>query len=445
MVKFQYKHLPRFKSKLPTRRRLTSKMGEKRSGLFVNNLQPVNVNNSLNKNEVSDEPQDFQSPRKVAKVANQKASERYSLDTTNRFNPLLDHSYSNSNEMEHDSVDAPGPSNSLKDPSKKLKIPPIFVYQAENFQKLVEDIKSVVKCNFLTENKGNKIKVILDNVDDFKTLTAFYDSHGVQYHSYKLNTNEEISVVIRNLPLSLTDTEIKQELESLDFPVKKVTRLLNRIKNPIPLCIVDLENTLKTKEIFGLEKLFYSVVSVEPRRKPKDIPQCSRCQRFGHTKNFCNLTPRCVKCPGNHLYSECQKPKSEAPTCVNCSGNHSANYRGCDYFKNLKLKVNSPAKPNNKNGQNNPVRNMNATSEAQPKPTQTKLNVSFASAVKGSGKKSSAPSTEENVNHSDNETVEDDDDKFVGVLLNLIKPFIPQIKSFVMQLFKSIFDHVSSN
>jgi hypothetical protein len=348
-----------------------------------------------------------------------------------------------------DDSSSSGPSNAPSDTTKKVKIPPIFVYNVENYQKLIDDIKSVVKCNFLTENKGNKIKVILDDPNDFKTLTAFYDSNGVQYHSYKLNLDDEISVVIRNLPLSLTESEIKQELEALGFPVKKVVRLLNHTKNPIPLCIVDLTNDQKAKEIFGLEKLFYSVVSVEPRRKPKDVPQCSRCQRFGHTKNFCNLSPRCVKCPGNHHYSECKKPKSEPPICVNCSGNHSANYRGCDYFKNLKSKAGNLTKDSkSENQQRISVRSVDCntvdTKEQQTKPTQTKPTASYSSILKGAGRKASSPSFVTNVNSSDNEVTEYDDD-FLGILVNLIKPFIPKIKNFVMQLFKNIFDHASSD
>ena len=26
------------------------------------------------------------------------------------------------------------------------------------------------------------------------------------------------------------------------------------------------------------------------------IPQCVRCQRYGHSKNVCRKNPRCVKC-----------------------------------------------------------------------------------------------------------------------------------------------------
>lgn len=439
MVKLVDKHLVLFKRKLPTRRKLTSTMSSN-DVMFINSQQNINniPSTSNNQHEVG-EFQEFQKPRKVAKTSNKQSNDQYSLNLTNRYSHLTDHDYCNSSEMEHLPTNSSDPTNT----SKKTKIPPIFVYHVNNYQKLVDDIKSVTKSNFLTENKGIKIKIMLEDADDFKTLTSFFDTNGVQYHSYKLNSETEISVVIRNLPLSVTETEIKHELEALDFPVKKVVRLINKMKNPIPICIIDLVNDNKAKEIFSLEKLFHLIVTVEPRRKPKDIPQCSRCQRFGHTKNFCKLSPRCVKCPGNHFYSECKKPSSEAPICVNCSGNHSANYRGCTYFKNIQPKVNSSKSIGTND--NSHTDNTSKTHDDNLKTSKLNPNKSYSSVLKGTSK-GTTPTSSSNENVSQAETTTaDDDSKFISILLDLIKPFIPKIKTFVMQLFKNIFDHGSSN
>lgn len=46
------------------------------------------------------------------------------------------------------------------------------------------------------------------------------------------------------------------------------------------------------------------------------IPQCRRCQGFGHTKNYCSMDFRCVTCLGSHYYKDCPKNKDTSPTCV---------------------------------------------------------------------------------------------------------------------------------
>ncbi|CAG9834480.1 unnamed protein product [Diabrotica balteata] len=39
---------------------------------------------------------------------------------------------------------------------------------------------------------------------------------------------------------------------------------------------------------------------------PKDqVPQCTTCQRYSHTKKFCHLPATCVKCTSNHHTSNC--------------------------------------------------------------------------------------------------------------------------------------------
>lgn len=81
-------------------------------------------------------------------------------------------------------------------------------------------------------------------------------------------------------------------------------------------------------------------VKIEALRKNNIIPQCKRCQRFGHTQKFCQRAATCVKCAGNHLTVECNKPKNAPPKCSNCAETHPANYRGCLVAKGLQKRRN---------------------------------------------------------------------------------------------------------
>ena len=95
--------------------------------------------------------------------------------------------------------------------------------------------------------------------------------------------------------------------------------------------------------MYDIEKLLNTIVKVEPPRHKKEIPQCIRCQQYGHTKNYCNRTPACVKCAKNHLTIHCPSTgKIEAVKCYNCNGKQQASYKGCDAKKQLQRKLFPP-------------------------------------------------------------------------------------------------------
>lgn len=139
-------------------------------------------------------------------------------------------------------------------------------------------------------------------------------------------------VVIKNVPPSLTEEDITQDLDQYKLPIIKLARLLNKDKTPMLVCTVDLSATEDANQIFKINSICNAMVKVEMRRATKGTPQCHRCQRYGHTKNYCSLTPRCIRCKRNHLSGQCSKPKLATPECINCGEEHPANYKGCKYY-----------------------------------------------------------------------------------------------------------------
>ena len=126
------------------------------------------------------------------------------------------------------------------------------------------------------------------------------------------------------------------------------TRTINNItrfdtKQPLPLFLIELEPRINNKEIYDIKQILNTIVTVEPPRHKKDIPQCMRCQQYGHTKNYCNRSPACVKCAKNHLTAHCPySGKIEKVKCFNCNGNHPASYKGCEVRKQLQRKLFPP-------------------------------------------------------------------------------------------------------
>lgn len=138
----------------------------------------------------------------------------------------------------------------------KLKIPPIFLHNVNNHQEIIKDVQNVAKASFSTQVRGQSLKVNLSNIDDFRKLTAFYDASSIKYHTFQPLHDKKLEIIVRNVPTSLSENEIKTELLDQNYPVLRVTRLLNKNKLPLPLCAVDLENNDDGKAIFKLNSLF---------------------------------------------------------------------------------------------------------------------------------------------------------------------------------------------
>lgn len=341
------------------------------------------------------------------------------LLTQNRFYKLQntqENTQENSSESQHRTKE----STSTEAP----KIPPIVLPNGTHHQNIIKDIKEVLKKDdFSTTYKGTQLRINLSSPEDYRELTKFYDQNKVSYYTYQSPEKANISAIIRNVPISITEDEIKAELLQLKYPVIKATRLLNTKKIPIPLIAIELQKTEEAKAIFNLNRLLHCVVAVEPRRKSSEIPQCTNCQRMGHTKNYCHLPPRCVKCKEHHHYSQCLKPKDVTPGCVNCGGEHTANYGACPYIKSFNR--NFPQR-------NHPTQNTPRIKPINPNAFITgniTANRTYAENVANK-----TYDTQSTTNHNPIIT------NIIHTILELLTPYIDQIKTAIMSILPMLFN-----
>lgn len=300
----------------------------------------------------------------------------------------------------------------------KIKIPPIFLHGPINHKEVTNDIKKLTKAEFSTSLNSTTLKISLTTTEDYRTLAKHYTDNKIQYHTYQDPNGRPLSVIIKNVPPSLTEEDILEELAKYNLPIIRITRLLNKDKTPMPVCAVLLTANEKANEIFNISRIFYSIVTIEPRRNNNTTPQCHRCQRIGHTKNYCKLEPRCVKCQGHHLYTDCDKPPQEPPTCVNCGEKHPANWRKCRYFtESINYRDRRPRNEFHKTTKTQniqlPANNMENFPQLPRTTTQTNHPWQHKT-------NTPAPETSSLLN------------TLLQSLINLIQPYIEQIKQFIL-------------
>ena len=159
---------------------------------------------------------------------------------------------------------------------------------------------------------------------------------NAKFHTYQLKQERPFRVVLRNIHHSVDLDELKFELQTFGHEVTNISNIRHRVtKNPLPPFFVDVKQKGNNKEIYNVNRLMNSIIKFEPPLVKREIVQCKRCQRYGHTQKYCNHNFRCVKCAGSHPTDQCTKSPETPAKCIHCQGEHPANYKGCSAYKTL--------------------------------------------------------------------------------------------------------------
>lgn len=308
-------------------------------------------NRKRNRKEISDKPLP---QAKQTKITNNW------LNPTNRYAPL-------------DSTNADKDDETQNSASAKVdpKPPPIFVSGVKIIEPLIKLLESIAKNEYEIKVLHNdEVKIQPKTSDKYRIIVKALTEKKTEFHTFQRKQERTFRAVIKNLHPTTNLDQIKEELMARGHQVTNIWNIKQRnTKKELPLFFIELKPADCNKDIYNIDRLVHSVVKVEPPHVKRQMPQCAKCQRFGHTKNFCNRSPRCVKCTGNHMTSECpRKDRNKDVRCVNCNGNHPANHRGCSVYKELQQRMYPPLRSKQLG-----VTVQNLTQQAQPNLTHAQV------------------------------------------------------------------------
>jgi hypothetical protein len=140
---------------------------------------------------------------------------------------------------------------------------------------------------------------------------------------------------------SVNPAEIKSEIENLGHTITNISNIklyiYNYASSPcscrVKTCPEQRQNKRRILPQYKIR------VKFEPPKHKWDIIQCANCQRYGHTKKYCYLKPKCVKCSGNHLTDQCHRKEKLSDVRNALCGDHRMNCKGCMIYKDLQNKT----------------------------------------------------------------------------------------------------------
>jgi hypothetical protein len=110
---------------------------------------------------------------------------------------------------------------------------------------------------------------------------------------YKLKEERSYRIVLKNMQYSVSPQEIKTEVEQRGHMVTNIWNI-KQYRAQLLLSFVELKPATNNKDIFNVEYIQQCKIRFELPKHKRDIAQCANFQRYGHTKNYCHLKPKCV-------------------------------------------------------------------------------------------------------------------------------------------------------
>lgn len=329
-----------------------------------------------------------------------------SIPLSNRFAALItDEQEVDQQIPQNDDVILPAwvtkPVAPVPQPPKVRRPPPIVLANSNNFKTVNETLKlnTIVPSNIIMRPKG--IQIFTENVDDFRGTRKVLDALKEGYHTFQLQEEKELKVVLRGVPECIDEDEIENDLAAQGFKFNNVKRLGNKDRK-FPLVLVNAPKNEEGKKLFEVNKVCQVKVATEPKRRSSRTQQCFRCQKHGHVQFRCTAEYRCCKCAASHPSWNCNLPKESTPKCVNCNGPHPSMAFAC------------PANPDNMKKQ----KEINDQVKRQRVAAATRTNLSYADKIKGVVNNS--------VNNSDTADITT---KVMEAMMRLLPQIIDSIKN----------------
>nr|CAH7728895.1 unnamed protein product [Callosobruchus chinensis] len=183
------------------------------------------------------------------------------------------------------------------------------------------------------------IRIIPKTEDDYRKIARLFKEENIRHHTFPLPSERNIHAVIRGIPVSTTEQEIKEELEQKGYVPHHIIRLKRNGGKPMPLIVVILPKTEKSQQVFNEHEVLGLSIRVEVQKNSRLIGQCHRCQKYGHAESYCTASPKCLKCAQDHMTHLCPQTGQEVRKCANCGGDHPANSPTCRFTPRRNLQV----------------------------------------------------------------------------------------------------------
>ncbi|CAH1968204.1 unnamed protein product [Acanthoscelides obtectus] len=140
-------------------------------------------------------------------------------------------------------------------PPRKVRVTPIVLRDASRWRGVNDKFISLgIKFERAVAVDAG-IRIIPKSEDDYRRIIRLFRAEEVPHHTFPLPSERNIHAVIRGVPATLSETEIKEELQQRGYSPLHIIRLKRGGGVPMPLVVVILPRIEKSQQLFNEHEL----------------------------------------------------------------------------------------------------------------------------------------------------------------------------------------------
>ena len=130
------------------------------------------------------------------------------------------------------------------------KSPPIFVNGVGNIRLLKILSDTIAKDNYSLKVLDNEdVKIQPHSSEKYLPIVEELKKKNTEFFTYQRKQDKTYKVVLRNMHPSVDINELKNEIESFDHQVIRITNIMQRIsQKPLPLFFIELASKDNNKK-----------------------------------------------------------------------------------------------------------------------------------------------------------------------------------------------------
>lgn len=322
------------------------------STTHVVNVETTDIETMESSSSFMDTSDGFSKPKKFFAPRHQAAA-LSTITTANRFQELTPTEIAAYSEEEKDAPEMSVQKETTSPLQQKPTNPKtsnfrgnlgsFFIENVSDNRALINELKSVCKSKISAQNTKDFLVIKPNSLEDHKAINKKLQEiklldKDASFYSHRATEERRTRLVIKGLSPNIQPTEIIEDIECLGIKVFHLSELVKKEgPNTFKHLAIYVMEIAKAQAGDARQKIRYLCdhkISLEEYKSSDRVPHCTRCQMWGHTKNYCSRPITCPVCAGPHSLDDCKKPST--PTCANCQREHVASFGGCPALLALK-------------------------------------------------------------------------------------------------------------
>lgn len=216
--------------------------------------------------------------------------------------------------------------------SRRESPPPIILnYVFARHQQVEDKLREHLKLGYKVRYAKKSTVIYPKDMVEYRKFKQYLLDNEEEFYTYGTDQDKRHAYILRGLDAGFTEDEIKKDLADEHEVIVETIYQLKKTLRPLFMLIVSPNITLEWLTA-NVRYILHTRVYWERRKNDRQLPQCHRCQVWGHSARNCFKPYVCLKCGEAHETYKCEKARTAPAKCANCSQAHPANDIECPVY-----------------------------------------------------------------------------------------------------------------